>query len=231
MNRYASRPIAALAFLALAFTSIGAAAKKAPIWPPQAHPHGLTYSEWAAAWWQWAVSVPLDEDGNHPLLDETGALCASGQEGKVWFLAGSPTSGIFTRSCTVPTGTALLIPIVNYIFCPEPNEPQTEEYARSQVSFVPGGASDLSATIDGHPVSDIQGRYFEESTLFELVLPPNSIFGGPARTYEVCIDAGYYLMVHPPSPGVHSIHFEGTLVSPLDTLDLNVTYLITVSTP
>lgn len=25
----------------------------APVAPPQSHPHGRSYAEWAAAWWQW----------------------------------------------------------------------------------------------------------------------------------------------------------------------------------
>ena len=26
--------------------------------PPQAHPNDMTYGQWAAAWWHWALSIP-----------------------------------------------------------------------------------------------------------------------------------------------------------------------------
>src|SRR5690606_41818478 len=54
-------------------------------------------------------------------------------------------------------------------------EEQAEEFVRSQVSFDPDAASGLSATIDGISVSDIQGRYFEQSALFEVVLPEDNV--------------------------------------------------------
>jgi hypothetical protein len=48
--------------------------------PPQASSHGQSYGEWAAAWWQWVLSVPAD---HNPALDLTGADAAQGQSGPV----------------------------------------------------------------------------------------------------------------------------------------------------
>src|SRR2546423_112062 len=89
--------------------------------PPNSHPFGKTYGEWSNAWWQWALLNPVvkgNEQAN-PLFDTTGASCGVGQSGKVWFLAGivtvnySPGAGTITRNCTIPTGTALFVPVVN----------------------------------------------------------------------------------------------------------------------
>src|SRR5215203_3217355 len=85
--------------------------------PPHAKPHGHSYGEWSAEWWQWALSLPV---AVNPLTDDTGEDCAQGQDGKVWFLAGtfSPdaatTPDPVTRSCTLPAGTAIFFPIVNH---------------------------------------------------------------------------------------------------------------------
>ena len=54
--------------------------------PIQSHPHGNTYGEWAAEWWQWALETPASVN---PVLDMTGEFCAEGQKGHVWFLAGT----------------------------------------------------------------------------------------------------------------------------------------------
>jgi hypothetical protein len=50
------------------------------------------------------LSIPA---ANNHLLDTTGEDCAAAQSSNVWFLVGTFGSGSATRTCTVPTGTAL----------------------------------------------------------------------------------------------------------------------------
>jgi len=40
----------------------------------------------SAEWVQWALSIPTDVN---PLTDETGEDCMVGQNGSIWFLAGT----------------------------------------------------------------------------------------------------------------------------------------------
>ena len=209
--------------------------EKARVFPPGAHPYGQSYSQWAADWWTWALTQPA---AVNPLLDPTGANCAQGQSGRVWFLAGTFGGGTVTRSCTVPNGTALLFPVLNSFSGAtrtDPPEQQTEAYQRMQVTPAMRAATNLRASIDGIPVSNIKERYFEESVVFRVVLPADNIFGvnrlcEPATTPEAgcvvfpTVDAGYYLMVKPLKPGTHTIHFTGTAA--FGTVD--VTYTITV---
>ena len=51
-----------------------------------------------AAWWQWVLSIPVDEN---PLLDTTGEKCMIGQRGDVWYLAGTFGAVTATRDCAV----------------------------------------------------------------------------------------------------------------------------------
>ena len=60
------------------------------VYPPGSNPLGVTYGEWTAKWWQWLLSIPGPVNPN---LDTTGANCAQGQSGPVWFLAGRFSSG------------------------------------------------------------------------------------------------------------------------------------------
>lgn len=73
---------------------------------------GKTYGQWAAAWWQWALSAPTPVN---PLVDPVGADCAAGQSGSVWFLAGT-FGGAVTRTCNVPVGRSLFFPVANNVF-------------------------------------------------------------------------------------------------------------------
>ena len=191
--------------------------------PEQPRPHGQSYPAWAADWWVWALSQPVS---TNPVLDTTGEHCEVAQQGNVWFLAGTFSSGSVTRDCTVPAGTALLIPVINVFYCAlaeDPPEQQTEEYARAQVAFVEDTASGLSLTVDGRTVRRLT---YEESEVFSVVLPANNIFGLPAGTVaSPCADAGYYALVPPLSVGEHTIRIQGTL----DTFMVDVTYQITVA--
>jgi hypothetical protein len=56
------------------------------VYSARSKPYGLSYGEWSARWWQWILSIPTQMNPN---LDSTGAHCAEGQSGHVWFLPGA----------------------------------------------------------------------------------------------------------------------------------------------
>jgi hypothetical protein len=76
--------------------------------PHQARYQGLTYEQWQARWWQWAISIPFT--ASHP--DQAGGNVLQNQTGRVWFLAGVVGS-VEVRSITIPSGIALFFPVVN----------------------------------------------------------------------------------------------------------------------
>jgi hypothetical protein len=214
---------ALLALLVLGLSPAGALAERADpkprVFSPNAQPYGQSYGEWAADWWQWVLTQPA---ATNPLTDPTGAQCANNQQGPVWFLVGT-TGGSANRTCTVPTGKALLFPVVNNVYAafafdpsgavpPDPREQRTEAFVRNAAHFT---ASGLTATIDGASVPNIEERYFEQSALFSVTLPAGNLFGlSEGFVLDPCADEGYYLMVKPLSPGRHTISLAGTLQLP-----------------
>src|SRR2546426_834377 len=72
------------------------------VFSPDAHPYGATHEEWAAAYWQWSLSVPASADP----ADDTAEL-STGQSGKAWFLPTVRGSATITRQVVVPQGRAL----------------------------------------------------------------------------------------------------------------------------
>jgi len=192
--------------------------------PIQSHPHGRAYSAWAAAWWQWALETPASVN---PVLDLTGARCAEGQTGRVWFLAGSFGSDPVERTCSVPTGTALLIPLINAFSGATPGDPpetRTEEFQRAQVACTYSG---LSAEINGVAVND-PFQYFEQSRVFDVQLPADSIFGIGEVVVSPTVDAGFYLFLQPLPPGEYTIHWAAAMSCPFGSSSQDVTYHLTV---
>src|SRR5919108_6168640 len=131
---------------------IGCALSSSPvIFPPDSQPYGLTYGEWTAKWWQWAHSIPA---ANNPMLDQTGKDCAQAQNqtGPVWFLAGTG-AGSAERTCTIPGGKAILLPIINTANVRTAGE--TQEQLLAGVKEYQDKVTTLDASVDGTPLQNL----------------------------------------------------------------------------
>jgi hypothetical protein len=196
--------------------------------PPNAHEYGKGYAGLTAQWLEWTVAVPAS---TNPLLDNDGTFAAIGQTGKVWFLTGT-TGGSATRAVTIPAGTALFFPIVNYFWVntPEYGDPawsaEQEAAVRELMAATIDTASDVILEIDGRTVSNLD-RLRVSGAVGACVLPDDNIFGlvlDPG--IHDCVADGYWALLPPLPVGSHTIHFAGG-VEPGFALD--VTYRITVS--
>ena len=194
--------------------------------PVNSNPNGRSYGEWSAAWWQWVLSIPTTVN---PLLDATGADCAQGQSGHVWFLAGVlNVSGDATRSCTIPSGTALFFPVIN-VECstlePPPFSGSNETELRScahAFSF-----TNLQASIDGVPLTNL-ASYEIDSPLFTFTLPADNVLGiAPAPTSGMSVGNGVYLLLAPLPIGEHTLIFGGEYPD-FNGFTLEITYHLTV---
>ena len=215
----------------------------AQTWPPVVKTNevafGRTYSEWSAAWWQWAFSIPV---ASHPLFDNGD--CSIGQSGSVWFLGGKfcqtgqACNGTATRSCTVPAGKALYFPLAN-VEDSAPEEPNwgcggglpplvsgTIAERRQCVAMYVDPTAKMEADLDGIQVHNLK-NFRVQSVDFEVTWPDDNILTaigeGPfsAGTYSPVVDDGYYLLLEPLPPGAHTLHFQAGVQ--------NVTYHLTVT--
>jgi hypothetical protein len=229
-RKWAARMGLAAVIVCLAVQPVLAAGANPGVLPPQSRSHGATYGEWSARWWQWAYSLPADQN---PFFDETGcANGANGQSGSVWFLTGVlNTSGVAERTCTVPTGKALFFPLIN-VECSTVEAPpfygaDEEELRACAQSFA---IADVFATIDGTAVQNLgdPSPYSVESPLFTFTLPENNVLGLPAGEAQ-SVSSGYYLMLAPLSAGEHTVHFGGRY--PDFDFALDITYHLNVMPP
>src|SRR5262245_15602127 len=85
--------------------------------PGRAH-LGRSHGELAGDWWDWADQFPL---ATNPITENGNVDCSRGQRGFIWFLAGTfggaagePNPA--DRSCRIPLGRFLFIPLANSVF-------------------------------------------------------------------------------------------------------------------
>ena len=174
--------------------------------PPDAAYRGLTYGEWSAEWWQAVFDTPI-VGGEHPLISG-GAV--QGDKSVVFLAppvlpAGTPTVEI---EVTIPPGTALFVPLVTVecsIFEGPPFHGDDEPSLRACANDLLDLVSDLSATYDGRELKNLDA-YRADSPLFSWgPMPADNPLGAPEGTESDAVAAGYYLMLPPPSVGVHTI--------------------------
>jgi hypothetical protein len=89
----------------------------------EARPYGKSIERWSELLWSYIYAQPIDHS---PFLDTTGADCAVGQKGPVWFLPAVPGATLgtsVTRTCTIPRHRAILLQLasaMNDYPCPDP---------------------------------------------------------------------------------------------------------------
>jgi len=206
--------------------------------PPDTVAYGRTYSEWSAAWQQWALSVPVV---NHPLFDNGD--CSVGQSGPVWFLGGKfcaigntncGTSNV-VRSCRVPAGKSLHVAVVNAEWSVlEMNDPKTQlaDLRSAAASFI-DGSTNVWLTLDGVKIPHLKEYFRVQSPAFVFTIPDDNLFNAvgegpyPGGSYSPGVDDGVYVMVPPMRPGPHQIHLH-TYV-PAYNFTLDITYNLTVT--
>jgi hypothetical protein len=140
----------------------------------------------ANEWWQWALSLPKSD---HPLFDITGTYCGNGQRGPTWFLGGSFASATADRTCQIPWGHNILIPILNAVTStveeckgePAGCSRTPNELKQCSVSFTGTWVNkeSLVATLDGRPWPLIQRVSSSVITspvvkTFPVFLPPGN---------------------------------------------------------
>ena len=198
--------------------------------PPNSAPGGRTYGEWSALWSKWAYQPAPAQS---PVLDTTGANCALGQTGNVWFLAGTffpPGPPAVTRYCSIPAGKMLFFPVGNG-FCAGDGFPDGFIGERTCATNTAAGLSGFSAEVDGVSIRNLQADLLDNyyralSPPWDLVLGPDNIFGAPAGTYSPGATDGVYLMLAALTPGRHTIHFHADITGMGQQID--ATYFLTV---
>lgn len=178
------------------------------ILPPQSQPYGKSYPEWAAAFWQWSLALPVS---GHPFLDDNPIYdFGAGQSGKVWFW--SAPDATLTRHASMPAGTAMFLTIRD-AECSSLEAVDsgfygaTEQEQRACATYWSDHIVDVFCVIDGVAVQNLEAYRFT-TPQFQFAAPTPWIFGDTGGT-GTSVGNGYFLMLAPLSRGTHVIHYGG----------------------
>ena len=171
--------------------------------------------EWSEAYLQWIAAFAR---GSSPVSDTTGALCAAKQGGDVWFLATTDGTGPVERSCAIPAGKTLFVPLATTLERSGNKEPVCESMARIAAGSLTH-VSQLTMTIDGVSVDNMESHRIPTRDCFAL----GARQFPPVRAKTAVAD-GWYVMLAPLPPGSHTIVVNGRY----DNTPLSTTYRLDV---
>jgi hypothetical protein len=170
--------------------------------------------ELTANWWQTFLAIPGDPLGR---CDLTGPR-------NIIFLAGTG-GGTATRNCTIPTGSSLLVPLINVECSQVEGNGNNFPELRKCANGLADDFTDLSLVIDGKKVPGLT-RLRVQSNLFTFRSVAGNAFNVPATPRTISVADGYWALIRPLSPGRHTITFGGSYPpGPFSTL---ATYNLTV---
>jgi hypothetical protein len=185
--------------------SIKAAAQETALIATSEQIGGKTQLELSVRWWQWAASFEQNES---PVADRTGALCANGQSGDVWFLAGTYGTKRTVRTCRVPFGKTLFFPLINYVVMPSESGSTNCASVTKDADRITGNPSLLVLDLNGQKFSNLQAHRLATRRCFDvgaLTKEKQRIFPSAGN--------GYYAAIRPLPKGTHTLEFGGVLPS------------------
>lgn len=165
---------------------------------------GRSVPQLAGEWWQWAESA---SDADSPINDRSGAKCAVGQQGDVWFLAGGFGSSMIHRTCTVPAGKHLFFPVINMVYWRGEGSKASCEQVKRYAALNNDTTLDLFAEIDGVAVEQVS-RYRAASDQCFDAYARVPVGQYPNTAYPAATD-GYWLLLQPLAKGRHVVKFGG----------------------
>jgi hypothetical protein len=184
------------------------------IHPPGSEPYNLTYADHAKNFWKWTLAIPAVEN---PVNDQTGEKCSNGQmnsNSSVFYLSFN-NGGKSERTCTVPAGTALLIPVMQVAITDKDIPGASIEELDSATKKDQDSVNSLYLKIGDKEYNyDDLLKYRTHTNAFDVVWADKAIFGiidgGPAKA----VADGFYIITEPLKNGTYPIHFKSSLICP-----------------
>ena len=184
------------------------------IFPPESKPYGLTFAEHQKNFWKWLLEIPANES---PVNDRTGEKCANGQSNtnsSVFYLSMN-IGGTSERTCKVPVGKGLLIPVMQVEWSDKEAPGASVEELHKSAKKDQDSVNSLYLKIGDkeYKYKDLI-KYRTETDVFKVVFPDNGIFGVIEGGISNVVSDGFYIITEPLIRGNYSIHFKSSLICP-----------------
>jgi hypothetical protein len=172
-------------------------------------PYGLSYENSTIMWWQWILSKPVEIN---PKTDKTGEHCQEGQGSLPVFFLSNGDGSVTERTCTVPAGKAILIP-VSVVECSFAEQSGTTvEELHTCAEEDQSSNPILFLSVDGRQIQQLE-KYRVHSRAFNVTFPENGLYGAKAGP-SVAVSDGYWIILEPLPPGKHEIDIKSSLTNP-----------------
>jgi hypothetical protein len=133
----------------------------------------------------------------------------------------------------------LFFPLLNFVDIHVPGDGlDTPELARQDLLSLIGPITGLHGTVDDITVANLNPRTTPYracaggdpacAPAFSVTMPGQNLFGLSGGTYTPAVADGFYLMLSPLSPGMHTISFGGTGRFAYSNIFQDITYNLTV---
>ncbi|NQD35477.1 hypothetical protein HPT27_00480 [Permianibacter sp. IMCC34836] len=162
-----------------------------------------------ARWWRWVNKVP---DGVRPYQDPTGQLCGLNQTGDVWFLAGTDGTSSVRRSCTVPSGKYLFLPIIAVMANTSPTNRRSCDELKKWVSINNDNNVTMKVVLDGIPIGKLDAMRVRTEKCFNAFA--DALYVDKPELYSPAASDGYWLFLRPLPEGEHTLVVEANYNSP-----------------
>ncbi len=153
---------------------------------------GVSLAHWTERWWQWAYALPIE-----PYRDPDGRFCDLGQEGPVWFLAGTDGSFDATRRCILPADAHVLVPIINMAHLSTRSRPRGCEQLQRAAAVNNNHLISAVAILDGKPLGSVALHRVRSESCFRIAMNEHDSLLAAAD--------GYWLMLKPLPRGRHTL--------------------------
>ena len=173
------------------------------LYSPNSNPYGTPFDKWTTKWWQWFIGIP---NSQQPFPDTTGEKCAVKQAGPVWYLVGA--AGKVERNCTIPSGKAILIPILDTecSYSETPSLKTVQDLRKCAVDSNKDAV--LKASLDGQEIKNID-NYRVTSSPFNVTYPSDPVFPTNSN-FSQAVSDGWFIMLEPLKPGTHELKFSAS---------------------
>jgi hypothetical protein len=182
------------------------------IFPPGSKPYGLTYSDHIKNFWKWTLAIPAKEN---PLDDPTGEKCATGQSNSnssVFYLAIN-NGGVSERTCKVPAGKGLFIPVMQVEWSDKEVPGASVEDLSKSAKKDQDSVNSLYLKIGDKEYNfEELNKYRTHTDDFEVVFPDNGIFGVTKGGPSKAVADGRYVLTEPLPKGNHTVHYKSSLI-------------------
>jgi hypothetical protein len=217
--------------IVLALSVILALVVAAPIASGQSSSQSQTIGKLTGDWWNWAASTnPSPLEGSY----KGGTQCDGSFVDGVFFLGGSTTTKAVKRTCTVPSNTPILFPVVNTACSAAPTVQQPDGTFTGDPKPYTKCSKDLLDLIvlNSTTFATLNGQNLEiqrlESGPFTFTIPsPSNIFPTiPPGSYDAAASGFWVYLPQGLEPGTYTLHWGGTF--PNVGFKQDITYNLTV---